>query len=213
MPDSTSAQSPKKLMPVLVRVKRILLDTAPPIAEFDAAALKLAAERSLTLGGFHNVPVLKRDGENYRVISGYFECYAAMIAREIDPIGGELIPAFVVESQDEQIAAALRIAHFNYPVADRQTADHETLSQVQSTIWEITEALVTVERALYNIEACEQYWDSELNYEQVFNRLNYLHGRFWDEIPKGGMTRLNHKFVNFGRLVRSLLDFAGEGDK
>jgi predicted ATPase len=98
----------------------------------------------------------------------------------------------------------------NYVLVDR-----ESLAQVKSIIWELAEQLVTLERAAYNIEACEIYWEAQLPDEQILDRVEYFHSRFWDELPKGGLGGLNHQVVDLSRVLRILTDFAiaGEGDK
>jgi hypothetical protein len=98
----------------------------------------------------------------------------------------------------------------NYVLVDRAS-----LAEVRATIWQLAEQLATFERAAYNIEACENYWEAELTDEQILDRLQYFHDRFWDELPKGGVARLNSQVVDLGRVLRVLTDFAiaGEEDK
>jgi hypothetical protein len=98
----------------------------------------------------------------------------------------------------------------NYVLVDRVK-----LSEVKSIIWELAEQLVTFERAAYNIEACAHYWEAELTQEQILERVEYFHGKFWDELPKGGLPRLNSQVIDLGRVLRVLTDFAmaGEGGK
>jgi hypothetical protein len=94
--------------------------------------------------------------------------------------------------------------------------DRASLAKVRATIWELAEQLVTLERAVYNIEACELYWEeAALTHEQILDRVQYFYARFWDEFPKGGLPRLNSQVVDLGRVLRVLTDFAiaSEGDK
>jgi hypothetical protein len=98
----------------------------------------------------------------------------------------------------------------NYVLVDR-----ENLAQVKSIIWELAEQLVTFERAAYNIEACAHYWEADLTSEQILDRVEYFHGKFWNELPKGGLAGLNTQVIDLGRVLRVLTNFAmaTEGDK
>jgi len=94
--------------------------------------------------------------------------------------------------------------------------DRASLAEVHTAIWELAEQLVTLERAIYSIEACELYWEEAgLTHEQILDRVQYFYARFWDEFPKGGLPRLNSQVVDLGRVLRVLTDFAiaSEGDK
>jgi hypothetical protein len=93
--------------------------------------------------------------------------------------------------------------------------DRVSLAEVKSIIWELAEQLATLERAAYNIEACNNYWEAQLPDEQILDRVEYFHAKFWDELPKGGLAGLNHQVVDLSRVLRVLTDFAiaGEGDK
>jgi hypothetical protein len=93
--------------------------------------------------------------------------------------------------------------------------DRVSLAEVRATIWQLAEQLATFERAAYNIEACSHYWEAELTQEQILDRVEYFHGKFWDELPKGGLPMLNAQVIDLGRVLRVLTDFAiaSEGDK
>jgi hypothetical protein len=98
----------------------------------------------------------------------------------------------------------------NYVLVDR-----ESLAQVKSTIWELAEQLATLERAAYNIEACNNYWEAQLPDAQILERVEYFYSRFWDELPKCGLAGLNHQVIDLSRVLGVLSDFAiaGEEDK
>jgi hypothetical protein len=100
----------------------------------------------------------------------------------------------------------------NYVLVDRAS-----LAELKSLIWELAEQLATFERAAYNIEACAHYWEAELTQEQILDRVEYFYGKFWDELPKGGLAGLNNQVIDLGRVLRVLTDFAiaiaGEEDK
>lgn len=193
MPDSTTPCAAKKLMPALVSVRRMTSNV--PEAYFDRSELEVAATQSLALGGFFDPPVVRRDGENYQVISGHFEFHAAAIARQIDPQAGETIPAFIVETEISEISKTVAV-------------DRESLATLNREIGDLVDRLATLERAAFNLEACEQFWESGLNHEQILDRLQYLHDRFWDELPKSGLAELNARSINLNRILRTLTDFA-----
>jgi hypothetical protein len=193
MPDSTTPRAAKKLMPALVSVRR--MNSNIPEIYFDRSELEAAAAQSLELGGFFDPPVVRRDGENYQVISGHFEFYAAALARQIDPQAGETIPAFIVETEISEISKTVAV-------------DRERLTTLNREIGDLVDELATLERAAFNLEACEQFWEAKLNHEQILDRLQYLHNRFWDELPKGGLVQLNARSINLNRILRTLTNFA-----
>jgi hypothetical protein len=81
----------------------------PPTEEFDANDLRAAAETSLELGGFVEPPVVRRVGspldQKYEIISGQFQIAAAIVARAIDPLRGEIINVIVIEEENEKSIA------------------------------------------------------------------------------------------------------------
>jgi hypothetical protein len=193
MPDSTTPCAAKKLMPALVSVRRMISNI--PETYFDRSELEAAAAQSLALGGFFDPPVVRRNGENYQVISGHFEFHAAVIARQLDPQAGETIPAFIVETEISQISKTVAV-------------DRESLAALNREIGDLVHGLATLERAAFNLEACEQFWEAKLTHEQILDRLQYLHDRFWDELPKDGLVELNVRSINLNRILRTLTDFA-----
>jgi hypothetical protein len=98
----------------------------------------------------------------------------------------------------------------NYVLVDRAS-----LAEVKSIIWELTEQLATLERAAYNIEACNNYWEAQLPDAQILDRVEYFHARFWKELPKGSLGMLHAQVVDLGRVLTVLSNFALsiEGDK
>lgn len=97
--------APKKLNLSLVAVKRISSDI--PASNFDQFELEIAGELSLAIGGFIIPPVLVRDSSGYKVVSGHFQYHAAVLARRLNPRGGEMIPAIVLESENQATASAM----------------------------------------------------------------------------------------------------------
>jgi hypothetical protein len=193
MPDSTTPRAAKKLMPALVSVRRMI--STVPVGYFDQAELEAAATRSLELGGFFDPPVVRRDGENYQVISGHFEFRAAEIARMFDPQSGEMIPAFIVETEISEISKTVAV-------------DRKSLATLNREIGDLVDELSTLERAAFNLEACEQFWEAKLTHEQILDRLQYLHDRFWNELPEGGLVMLNARTINLNRILHALTNFA-----
>jgi hypothetical protein len=94
----------KKLVLSLVSVKRIKSEI--PATYFDRNELEIAGELSLALGGFMQPPVVVRDGDGFRVVSGHFQYHAAVLARRLNPKAGETIPAIVLEAENQSMAIA-----------------------------------------------------------------------------------------------------------
>ncbi|WP_445241153.1 ParB N-terminal domain-containing protein [Microcoleus vaginatus] len=60
------------------------------------------AQLILELGGLINPIILRRNGmDSYEIVDGDFEYYAAAKAREINPMKGETIGAFILEPENE----------------------------------------------------------------------------------------------------------------
>jgi hypothetical protein len=93
--------------------------------------------------------------------------------------------------------------------------DRVSLAEAKSIIWELAEKLVALERASYNLEACDRYWEANLTHEQILERVEYFHSKFWDELPKGSLGILHHQVIDLGRVLEILASFAmaSEGDK
>jgi len=92
----------------------------------------------------------------------------------------------------------------NYVLVDRVK-----LAEVKSIIWELAEQLATLERAVYNLEACELYWEEAgLPHAQRLERVQYFYVRFWDEFPKKGLPMLHAQVVDLSRVMKVLTDFA-----
>lgn len=70
IPAATKTYATKKLMLSIVSVKRITSDV--PACNFDRNELEIAGELSLVIGGFCTPPVVTRDGNGYKVVSGHF---------------------------------------------------------------------------------------------------------------------------------------------
>ena len=92
----------QKLSPSLVAVKKIT--SKVPRDNFADRDLEKVAQLILELGGLINPIILRRNGmEAYEIVDGDFEYYAAAKAREINPMKGETIGAFILEPENEEL--------------------------------------------------------------------------------------------------------------
>ncbi|WP_445243763.1 ParB N-terminal domain-containing protein [Microcoleus sp. MON1_C5] len=90
----------KKLLVSLVLVKKIT--STVPRSNFAERDLEKLAQLILELGGLINPIILRRNGmDSYEIVEGDFEYYAAAKAREINPMKGETIGAFILEPENE----------------------------------------------------------------------------------------------------------------
>lgn len=88
----------------LVDVKNI--SSSLPRSSFSESELELIAQMILDIGGLVSPIVLKPTGpENYAVIEGDLEYYAAVRAKEIDPRKAEMINALIISPKNEEIAS------------------------------------------------------------------------------------------------------------
>jgi len=90
----------------------------------------------------------------------------------------------------------------NYVLVDRAS-----LAKVRATLWDLVEQLVTLERAAYNIEACE-IWEEQLTEKQILDRVEYFHSRFWEELSKRSLGMLHAQVIDLGRELEVLSNFA-----
>ena len=91
-----------KLSTSLVAVKKIT--STVPRSSFRDDDLEKAAQLILQAEGVINPIILQRTSlKSYEVIEGDFEYYAAARAREIDPRTGEMIGAFIIEEENEEV--------------------------------------------------------------------------------------------------------------
>lgn len=92
----------KKLLVSLVLVKKIT--STVPRSNFAERDLEKLAQQILELGGLINPIILRRNGmDSYEIVDGDFEYYAAAKAREINPMKGETIGAFILEPENEGV--------------------------------------------------------------------------------------------------------------
>jgi hypothetical protein len=112
-----------------------------------------------------------------------------------DPQSGEMIPAFIVETEISEISKSVPV-------------DRSSLTTLNGEIGDLVSGLATLERAVFNLEACEQFWEAPLTHEQILDRIQYLHDRFWDELPEGGLVMLIARTINLNRILGTLTNFA-----
>lgn len=90
----------KKISPSIVMVEDI--SSSVSRANFSETDLEKAAQLLLKMEGTINPIILQKVGiDSYTVIDGDFEYYAALKAEEIDPMKGETINAYVIESKKD----------------------------------------------------------------------------------------------------------------
>jgi len=90
-----------KLSPAIILVKDIHCNVSRQ--QFSEEKLEIAAQLILDIEGIISPIIVSREGiENYRVIHGDFEYHAAMRAREIDPLRGASIDAYIVDKDNQE---------------------------------------------------------------------------------------------------------------
>jgi hypothetical protein len=139
----------------LVDIKNITSDT--PRSNFAEPDLDSLADRILESGGVVRPLILKTlDLENYTVVDGHFEYYAAVRAREKDPRKGEMVNAFVISPKSEDIVLKQVAAFQDIKSSDKQV---KTLSDTTN-----------LESRLSNIELRLEKQINELRSEQTQER-------------------------------------------
>ncbi|MBD2083534.1 hypothetical protein [Coleofasciculus sp. FACHB-542] len=167
-----------KLSTSLVGVKKI--NSNVPRSEFSEDELNQTAELILKAEGIINPPVIRRTSlESYEVVNGHFEYYAAVKAREIDPRKGEMIGAFIIESENEGVlmdqVKVLRNRDFNNesPVADTQPLNRVESSneviQLESILPEI-ESLIDRKIQLISNRLSEHINEFVKKIEPILNK-------------------------------------------
>lgn len=134
----------KKLFPSLVAVKRIT--SAVPRSNFAEADLDKLARLILESGGLINPIVVRRNGmDAYEIVDGDFEYYAAARAKEIEPLKGETIGAFILEEENEELLLQQLEIH-------RKTAitENKSVSEVPQQSSSFEQRLTNIETRLEN---------------------------------------------------------------
>ncbi|MCU0516022.1 MAG: Rho termination factor N-terminal domain-containing protein [Oscillatoria sp. Prado101] len=122
-----------KLSTALVAVKKI--NSAVPRSNFSESELNRAAQLILKAEGIINPLVIRRTSlESYEVVDGDFEYHVAARAREIDPRKGEMIGAFIIDPDNEEVLLAqikalrMRASDSHSPAASGMEAQPSLMS-------------------------------------------------------------------------------------
>jgi hypothetical protein len=166
----------KKLFPSLVAVKRITCTV--PRSNFAEADLEKLAKLILESGGLINPIIVCRNGmDAYEIVDGDFEYYAAVRARELEPLKGETIGAFILEEDNEELLREqLKIL--------RKDAITEN-----QTVREIPQQSSSLEQRLTNIETRLENRINELKTESLqekqalLERVKELESRIPKPVP------------------------------
>lgn len=188
-----------KLSTSLVAVKKI--NSNVPRSEFLEDELNRTAELILKAEGIINPPVIRRTSlESYEVVNGHFEYYAAVKAREIDPRKGEMIGAFIIEPENEevlmdQVKVLRREINNESQVADTQPLNTVETSkeviQIESLLPEI-ESLIDRKLQLISNRISEHIDEFVQKIEPILNKPGKVRTKKDDKTPtkKTGYTRM-----------------------
>lgn len=158
----------------LVDVKNITSNI--PRSSFGEGDLENLADMILESGGIIKPLILKNIGlEDYTVVDGHFEYYAAVKAREKDPRKGEMVNAFVISPKEEDIVVKQALA-----IKDMEDAD--AAKPVKTT----TETTNSESSRLTNVELRFEKQVNELRSEiaQGKQQLNDKLKQIESQIPK-----------------------------
>ncbi|MBD2594853.1 chromosome partitioning protein ParB [Nostoc spongiaeforme FACHB-130] len=175
----------------LVDVKDI--NSNIPRSNFSEADLDNLAEIILESGGIIRPLVLKpTDAENYTVIDGHFEYYAAVKAKEKNPRKGEMVNAFVISPKNEdillkQVAAFRELKYSNTIEANivstetnksKLSLEKEEISLIEKQINDLRLELAQEKKErqkLYEyIKSVENQIPKQITPLEAFNSLNVL---------------------------------------
>ncbi len=134
-----------KLSTSLIAVKKI--NSPVDRSTFSENALNNAATSILKAEGLINPLVVKRLSlDAYEVVNGHLEYYAAVRAREIDPLKGETIGAFIIDS-DNEAALQEQVEILRSNVSTQPVISPETIRPAQD------HHQITTENKLENLTA------------------------------------------------------------
>jgi hypothetical protein len=119
-----------KISPTLVFLKDVHCDIER--SDFLEADLNKSAKLILTMGGIVNPLVLRKTGvESYTVIDGFFEYWVAVRAREIDPVGGDAINAYIVLTSDEEKIVREQVDRFRKQGQNTDSKDDGVMKAIK----------------------------------------------------------------------------------
>lgn len=174
-----------KLSSSLVAVRKIT--STVPRSNFADDELEQAAQLILEVEGVINPIVLRRTSlESYEVVDGHLEYYAAARAREIDLRKGEMIGAFIIEPENEElIKKQVKLLRKQKPPAGAGNADSGS-DGIEAYPTNTESRFTSIDSRLTNMESRFENRLNELKAEQrseiqnMNNRLKELESR----IPK-----------------------------
>lgn len=151
-----------RLSTSFIAVRKIISSTSA--ADFDGDKIEQLAHQIVKSEGIIRPLVLNRTSlESYEVVEGHFEYHAAVRAREIDLRRAEMIAAYIIDPENDDVSEAiaeqiklLRQSAANLPANDAVTATPILIQREKSNLNEITEILKSV---LSKVNA----YDSKLN--------------------------------------------------
>lgn len=158
-----------------VPVKQIT--SSVPRSNFSDENLNRIAELILKSEGVINPIILRSTSlESYEVVDGHFEYYAAARAREIDRRKGEMIGAFVIESNNqeaiEQQVELLRTPNGSNALDDKKSVSTNLESRVNNTEYRMTNLESRSEK-----RADEVQEELRREIKNINNRLNELENK------------------------------------
>jgi hypothetical protein len=159
----------KRLSPSLVAVKRIT--SAVPRSNFADRDLDKLARLILDSGGLINPIIVRRTSmDAYEIVDGDFEYYSAARAREIEPLKGETIGAFILEPENEELLLEqleiLRKTAISENPGEIETPKESFITEA-SVESETLESSSSLEQRLTNIEARLEIQINELKAEHA----------------------------------------------
>ncbi|MEC4819917.1 MAG: ParB N-terminal domain-containing protein, partial [Scytonema sp. PMC 1069.18] len=153
-----------------------------PRSNFSDEEINRVAELIVKGEGIINPLILRSTSlESYEVVDGHFEYYAAARAREIDLRKGEMIGAFIIEAENQEVLEAqIQI------LRNSKLTNHNSISFPTNISGESN----NLESRLTNMESRSTNTDSRLtNFEsRVENRLVELQAEYRREIKAIGET-------------------------
>jgi ParB family chromosome partitioning protein len=191
----------KKLFPSLVAVKRITCTV--PRSNFAEPDLDKLARLILDSGGLINPIIVRRTSmDSYEIVDGNFEYYAAARAKEIQPLKGETIGAFILEPENEEILREqleiLRKTAITENIGKNETPKELSITE---SVGEnpVSEPLSSFEQRLINIEARLENQINELKAEQarekqvLAERIQEVENLFSQQLPLLIEAELNRR--------------------
>lgn len=212
-----------------IDVKEIQCDVSR--SSFNSENIENLANLILDISGILQPLILKQTGvENYSIIDGYLEYFAAVRAREKDPEKGEMVHAFLVDPKDEasihEQIKILRGVDQNLPTTTSISGpDNNWISSFETRLSEIREIFFQTKRDHeYRFTQIERDVNdsSQLDLLDLINTLDRQ--RLLAELSRYGLakskiemifdarkTRDSEKFESYQDIVSSTKGFGPSG--